>query len=125
MTFRALNDRQTDRILPVDSVRIWPGRGQQPMFPQWASGSLFLRAVELKITAVERMLDSMSKNDATIRPEPEILGFPKDWRDQIKADLAAQLEAGGTLYGFRADGAHVARTRDGDQVLRRPDRKGS
>ena len=56
-------------------------------------------------------------------PTHETLGFPKDWREQIKADLAAQLEAGGTLYGFREDGAYVARTKEGDQVLGPPDGK--
>ena len=54
---------------------------------------------------------------------PDIPEFPKDCRDQIKADLAAQLEAGGTLYGVRVDGAYVARSRDRGRVLRRPDRE--
>ena len=48
---------------------------------------------------------------------PDIPGRPKDWRDQIKADLAAQLEAGGTLYGIRSDGCYIARTKGGDRVL--------
>ena len=39
------------------------------------------------------------------------------WRDRIKADLAAQVEAGGTLYGYRRDGAYVARTRSGDEIV--------
>ncbi len=39
------------------------------------------------------------------------------WRDRIKADLAAQVEAGGTLYGYRQDGAYVARTKDGDEIV--------
>ena len=39
------------------------------------------------------------------------------WRDRIKADLAAQVEAGGTLYGYRQDGAYIARTRDGDRIV--------
>ena len=56
---------------------------------------------------------------------PDIHGFPKDWRDRIRADLSAQLEAGGTLYGVRSDGAYIARTRGGDRVLRPPDRKSS
>ena len=51
----------------------------------------------------------------------KIPGFPDDWRDRIKANLASQLEAGGTLYGFRSDGAYIARTKDGDQVLSKPD----
>ena len=65
----------------------------------------------------------MSECRKTTVSPPDIPGFPKDWRDQIKADLAAQLEAGGTLYGVRVDGAYIARTRDGDRVLRRPDRE--
>ena len=56
-------------------------------------------------------------------PPPKIPGFPDDWRDQIKADLAAQLEAGGTLYGIRSDGAYIARTKDGDRVISHPDQK--
>ena len=65
----------------------------------------------------------MNDRRKTTTSPPDIPGFPKDWRDQIKADLAAQLEAGGTLYGVRVDGAYIARTRDGDRVLRRPDRE--
>lgn len=69
------------------------------------------------------MVGFMDDYGKTSAPPPDIPGFPKDWRDQIKADLAAQLEAGGTLYGVRADGAYVARTSDGDRVLARPDRE--
>jgi len=39
------------------------------------------------------------------------------WRDRIKADLAAQIQAGGTLYGYRQDGAYIARTKSGDEVV--------
>ena len=39
------------------------------------------------------------------------------WRDRIRADLAAQVEAGGTLYGYRQDGAYVARTKSGDEIV--------
>ena len=39
------------------------------------------------------------------------------WRDRIRADLAAQVEAGGTLYGYRQDGAYVARTKSGDAIV--------
>ena len=53
----------------------------------------------------------------------KILGFPDDWQDQIRAHLASELEAGGTLYGFRSDGAYIARTKDGDRVLSHPDSK--
>lgn len=42
------------------------------------------------------------------------------WRERIKEDLAAQLEAGGTLYGRRKDGAYVARTKAGDRVITPP-----
>ena len=65
----------------------------------------------------------MSEHRQTSAPPPNIPGFPKDWRDQIKADLAAQVEAGGILYGIRSDGAYIARTRDGDRVLSPPERK--
>lgn len=41
------------------------------------------------------------------------------WRERVKADLAAQLEAGATLYGRRADGCFVARSKTGDVVLAR------
>ena len=64
----------------------------------------------------------MRKRRETAKPPPEVPGRPEDWRDQIKADLAAQLEAGGTLYGIRSDGAYVARTKDGDRVIEPPDR---
>ena len=53
----------------------------------------------------------------------KIPGFPDDWRDRIKAHLASELEAGATLYGFRSDGAYIARTKDGDRVLSNPDLK--
>ena len=56
-------------------------------------------------------------------PMPDVPGRPEDWREQIKADLAAQLEAGGTLYGFRPDGTCIARTRDGTRVIKRPTRQ--
>ena len=69
------------------------------------------------------MVGLMSKYRKTTALPPDIPGFPKDWRDRIKADLAAQLEAGGTLYGVRVDGAYVARSRDRDRVLRRHDRE--
>ena len=64
----------------------------------------------------------MGKHRKTAAPPPGKPGRPEDWREQIKADLAAQLAAGGTLYGFRPDGTWIARTRDGDRVIRRPDR---
>ena len=65
----------------------------------------------------------MRKHRETAKLPPEVPGRPEDWREQIKADLAAQLEAGGTLYGVRADDAYIARTRDGDRVIEQPDRK--
>ncbi len=39
---------------------------------------------------------------------PDVSDRPEDWREQIRADLAAQLEAGGTLYGFQP-GGHLYR----------------
>ena len=71
----------------------------------------------------EGKIGVMPKDWETSAPPPDIPGFPKDWRDQIKADLADQLAAGGTLYGVRSDGAYVARTKDGDRVLRTPERE--
>ena len=62
----------------------------------------------------------MQKHKRMAGALPDKPGRPKDWRDQIKADLAAQLEAGATLYGIRKDGAFIARTKDGDRVIRRP-----
>ncbi len=48
--------------------------------------------------------------------------WPAGWQDEIKADLAAQLEAGGTLYGIRSsDGAYVARSKNGDRVIKLAD----
>ena len=69
------------------------------------------------------MVGSMRRQDETTAPPPEIPGFPKDWRERIKASLAAELDAGGTLYGVRSDGAYIARTKDGDRVLGLPDRQ--
>ena len=77
----------------------------------------------MKGVTIEAMFFGMSKQRHTQAPPPDIPGFPKDWREQIKADLAAQLEAGGTLYGVRSDGAYIARTKDGDRVLEAPERK--
>ena len=68
-------------------------------------------------------LGNMFRYKKSATPLPDAPGRPKDWRDQIKADLAAQVEAGGTLYGIRPDGTWVARTKDGDRVIRQPDRK--
>ena len=68
-------------------------------------------------------LGTMFRYKKSAMPLPDVPGRPKDWRDQIKADLAAQVEAGGTLYGIRPDGTWIARTKDGDRVIRQPDRK--
>ena len=55
-------------------------------------------------------------------PAPTYLA--KDWREQIRAHLEAKLEAGATLYGIRPeDGAYVARTKDGEKVLKEFPRK--
>lgn len=66
------------------------------------------------------MVGGMNETRHAPQP-PDIPGRPKDWRDQIKADLAAQVEAGGTLYGVRSDGAYIARTKQGDRVLLPPE----
>ena len=65
----------------------------------------------------------MAKHMQVGGPPPDWPGRPKDWREQIKADLAAQLEAGATLYGTRSDGAYVARTKHGDQIIELPDKE--
>ncbi len=64
--------------------------------------------VALKAAMFRHTVGAMGKPKPAATPVP---GRPEDWRDQIKADLAAQLEAGGTLYGFRPDGTCTARTR--------------
>lgn len=66
------------------------------------------RVIGLKGAKAECMVGLMGDDRKTTVPPPDIPGFPKDWRDQIKADPAAQLEAGGTLHGVRVDGAYVA-----------------
>ena len=65
----------------------------------------------------------MSECRKPAAPPPDIPGFPENWREEIKADLAAQVVAGGTLYGVRSDGAYIARTADGDRVLKAPERQ--
>lgn len=51
---------------------------------------------------------------------PPMPGRPENWRDEIKAYLEAQVEAGGTLYGISADGVYTARTKDGVRIIRQP-----
>ena len=65
----------------------------------------------------------MHKHREITGPPPEIPGRPEDWREQIEAFLAEQLEAGGTLYGVRSDGAYIARTGHGDRVIEQPGRE--
>ena len=74
-----------------------------------------MKAAEFRPT-----VSRMQERNRTVQLPPDKPGRPKDWRDQIKADLATQLEAGATLYGIRKDGAFIARTKDGDRVIRRP-----
>ena len=81
------------------------------------------RVGALKGAAVECIFGFMSEHSGAPSSPPDIPGFPKGWRDEIKADLSAQLQAGGTLYGVRSDGAYIARTRDGERVLSMPDQK--
>ena len=79
-----------------------------------------LRARALKAPASRRTVGGMRNSKPTPTPMPDVPDRPEDWREQIKADLAAQLEAGGTLYAFRPDGTCIARTRDGDRVFKLP-----
>ena len=51
------------------------------------------------------------------RPLPQTT---RNWLDEIKADLARQVEAGATLYGVRCDGSYIARTNSGDRVIEPP-----
>ena len=74
----------------------------------------------MKTVEFRPRFNHMQERKRTVQPPPDKPGRPKDWRDQIKADLAAQLEAGATLYGIRSDGTYIARTKDGDQVIRHP-----
>lgn len=67
------------------------------------------------------MVDGMGENKNASVPA-EKTGRPKDWRDQIKTDPAARVEAGATLYGIRSDGAYIARTKAGDRVVPRSNR---
>ncbi len=62
----------------------------------------------------------MRKRKPVPPPMPDVPDRPADWREQIQATLASQLEAGGTLYGFSPDGTCTAHTRDGCQVVKRP-----
>lgn len=57
-------------------------------------------------------MTSTNDSDASEKPDEHAT-----WRDRVKADLAAQVEAGGTLYGFRHDGTYVARTKNGDEFV--------
>ena len=71
---------------------------------------------------IRRKFSDMVKHWETAAPPPDRPGRPEEWRERIKADLAAQVEAGATLYGFRPDGTCIARTRDGDRIVKRPAR---
>ena len=79
--------------------------------------------IGLKDGPAECMVGCMSEHGHDPGPPPDIPGFPKGWREEIKTDLAAQVEAGGTLYGVRWDGAYIARTKEGDRVLVPPGQK--
>ncbi len=57
-------------------------------------------------------MTSTNDSDASEKPVEHAA-----WRDRVKADLAAQVEAGGTLYGLRRDGTYVARTKKGDAFV--------
>ena len=77
----------------------------------------------LKAATVECMFDWMDEHVKASAQPPDMPGRPKDRRERIRADLAAQVEAGGALYGARSDGAHVAWAKEGDHALRGPGQK--
>ena len=52
--------------------------------------------------------------------EPPMTYEPVNITERARAILAAELEAGGTLYGIRADGCYTARTKYGERILKRP-----
>ena len=71
--------------------------------------------------------EARDETDAIVKASPELvterggaeIGHQHDesaWRERIKAGLAAQVEAGGKIYGYRRDGAYVVRTKDGDEI---------
>lgn len=62
----------------------------------------------------------MQKNGKS-KETVKITGFPDNLHDRISTYLKSELKAGATLYGFRSDGKYIARTKDGDEELGRPD----
>ena len=77
----------------------------------------------MKAPVDRHKVGDMQKDKNTISPPPDMPGRRNDWRDRIKADLSGQVKAGGTLYGIRPDGTWIARTKEGDRVIKRRDRK--
>ena len=67
----------------------------------------------------------MSKRAETTVVTPDPPDREEDWRQQVEADLLLQVKAGGALYGYRRDGAYVARTSDGDRIISRPAHDGA
>ena len=63
------------------------------------------------------MVEDMSEHKAL--PTQNTSDRPAAWRERIKADLAAQVEAGGTLYGHCEGGVRNVRITDPDQIARR------
>ena len=45
-------------------------------------------------------------------------GKSSAWRDRIRKKLQRQIDEGGMLHGYRADGKYVARSSAGDRVVR-------
>ena len=43
--------------------------------------------------------------------------LPEGYQDEIRAHLAAELEAGATLYDCLEDGTCIARTKSGERVI--------
>ncbi len=55
-------------------------------------------------------------------PPPSEYDLPEGWRDDVKALLAAELEAGAKLYGMREDGTYYYVTKDGETDIPPPAR---
>lgn len=74
-------------------------------------------AVEPKPLVVDMKPSSQEGKTRTVvitvtTERPEISEMLKNVSEQTRAILAAELEAGETLYGYREDGCYIARTRE-------------
>ena len=100
------------------------------MAQETSAGRLTVAAVIARTKAVleerpDEQRNSGAKRQANAGPEVTFESLvaggksqmTEGWREKVKADLAAQVEAGGTLYGFEDDGTCIERTKDGDRVI--------